>query len=130
MSSTDAPLVHRALICVIDDDRSVRKALVGLITSMGYNCEGHASAEAWLETGRVGSAGCIVTDIHMPGLDGFGLKRRLISLGWRTPVVMITGHGEVHLEQQALEAGAFAFFRKPLRANSLAESLARALESS
>lgn len=108
---------------MIDDDSSVRKALVGLIASMGYRCEGFPSAEACLDAGQAELAACIVTDIHMPGLDGFGLKRNLVARQCRTAVIMITGHGEAHLEKQAFDAGAFDFFRKPLRAELLAKSL-------
>jgi FixJ family two-component response regulator len=76
-------LLGTTLVCVLDDDDSVRKALVELITSMGYRCSGYESVEAILSSGEANVAACIVTDIHMPGLDGFALMRELGSRGCR-----------------------------------------------
>jgi FixJ family two-component response regulator len=76
-------LLGTTLVCVLDDDDSVRKALVELITSMGYRCSGYESVEAILSSGEANVAACIVTDIHMPGLDGFALMRELGSHGCR-----------------------------------------------
>jgi FixJ family two-component response regulator len=115
------------LICVVDDDLSVRKALVALIESMGYRCAGYASAEAVLESGDVGTASCILTDIHMPGLDGFALRRMLVDRGHPACMIMMTARSEAHLERRALEAGALCFLRKPLLADALAACLARAV---
>jgi FixJ family two-component response regulator len=117
------------LICIIDDDLSVRKALVGLITSLGYRCSGYESAEAVLSSDEVDCAACIVTDIHMPGLDGFGLKRVLDFRGCTAGVIMMTARVEGHLERRALEAGAVCFLRKPLRADALAKCLALAIKT-
>jgi FixJ family two-component response regulator len=114
-------------ICVIDDDPSVRKALVGLIASMGFESCGYPSAEAALDSGSAQTSACVLTDIHMPGLDGFALKRRLDAMGTGTPVIMMTGRDDVHLEQRAREVGAVCFLRKPLRAHALATCLARAV---
>jgi FixJ family two-component response regulator len=120
-------LPDEPLVCVIDDDISVCRALVELVTSMGYRCSGHDSAEALLASVDAADAHCIVTDIHMPGLDGFGLKQQLASRGCRAKVIMITARTEEHLERRALAAGAICFLRKPLRADALAESLSLAL---
>jgi FixJ family two-component response regulator len=114
-------------VCVIDDDYSLRKALVGLITSMGFQCRGHGSAEAALECGDAERAGCVLTDIHMPGLDGFALKKRLDGLGRGDRVIMMTGRDDVLLEQRARDAGALCFLRKPLRAEALADCIAQAI---
>lgn len=115
------------LICIVDDDLSVRKALVGLIVSMGYSCCGHASAEAVLNSGDAERAACIVTDIHMPDMDGFALKQAVAERGYRASIVMMTARSETHLERRALDAGAICFLRKPLRADILRKCLARAI---
>jgi len=120
-------LLADPLICVIDDDASVRRALVGLIASMGYRSCGHASAAESLESGQAEAAAVILTDIQMPGMDGFDLKRALDARGCATPVIMMTGRADGQLEIRALEVGAFCFMRKPLDAKSLAECLERAL---
>ena len=115
------------LICVVDDDISVRRALSALIGSMGYRCAGYASAEALLASDDAEAASCIVTDIHMPGLDGFALKQLFDARGHHACVIMITARAETHLERRAFEAGAICFLRKPLLADALAACLARAV---
>ena len=117
----------RPLICVVDDDAAVRRAIVGLINSMGYRCSGHPSAKAALDSGEAEAAACIVTDIHMPGVDGFALKQLLDDRGCCAGVIMMTARGEEHLERRAFEAGALCFMRKPLHAETLAKCLAQAL---
>jgi len=116
-------------ICVVDDDPSLRKALVGLILSMGFEACGFASAEAALESGAAAASDCVLTDIHMPGLDGFGLKRKLDEMGATTPVIMMTGRDEAHLERRVEQVGAMCLLRKPLHAYTLAKYLDRVLGS-
>ena len=94
---------------------------------MGFQSCGHQSAEAALDSGDAMAAACVLTDVHMPGLDGFGLKRRLNELGCGTPVIMMTGRDDPHLERRAYEEGALCLLRKPLRAEALARCLARAI---
>ena len=95
---------------------------------MGYRCLGHRSAEEALDTGDAEASACVLTDIHMPGLDGFGLQRRLAELGADTPVIMMSGRDDVHLERRAREAGALFFLRKPFHADVLARCLAHAVK--
>jgi FixJ family two-component response regulator len=114
---------------VIDDDLSVRRALVGLIISMGYRCLGYESAESVLASEDARGAACYLTDIHMPVVDGFALKRRLDAQGSCAGFIMMTARAEGHLEQRALEAGAVCFLRKPLRADALKKGLALALKT-
>ncbi|WP_066806953.1 response regulator [Sphingomonas asaccharolytica] len=116
-----------AFICVIDDDSSVRKALLNLIESMEFKGCGHRSAEDALGCGDAEAAACILTDIHMPGLDGFALKRALDERGCVTPIIMMSGRDDVLLERRAQEAGAICFLRKPLHAEALARCLTHAV---
>jgi FixJ family two-component response regulator len=95
---------------------------------MGYRCSGYESAEAVLNSGEVDRAACIVTDIYMPGMDGFALKRVLDFRGCTAGVIMMTARVEGHLERRALEAGAVCFLRKPLHADALARGLALAIK--
>jgi FixJ family two-component response regulator len=116
-------LLDARLVCVVDDDDSVRRALVELITSMGYRCSGYESVEAVLSSGEADVAACIITDIHMPGLDAFALMRELGSRGCSAGVIVITGRSEGHLERRALDAGAICFMRKPLQADALGRAI-------
>jgi FixJ family two-component response regulator len=115
------------LISIIEDDESLRLALVGLLRSMGYRAGCHGSAEEFLSSGEIDSASCIITDIQMRGLSGIGLKQLLDARACRTPVIMITARTEEALLAKALASGAFGLLKKPFEANALIECLGRAL---
>jgi len=105
------------LISVIDDDDSLRSALVGLLRSHGYMAEGYATGEAFLAAGA--GPACIVTDIQMPGISGIELKQELMRRGDPTPVIMITARADPGLEGKARAVGAKCFLRKPFEAEDL-----------
>src|ERR1700704_783077 len=75
-------------IAVIDDDDSFRVALVESLSSLGYECSGYASAEDYVGSTADTSFNCVVTDIHMPGMSGIDLMKRLAAQGSTTPVVL------------------------------------------
>jgi len=114
------------LISIIDDDESLRTALVGLMRSFGYRAESYADAKAFLEA-EAGRSACIITDIQMPGLSGIELKQRLSREGVTTPVIMITARTEPGLKDRALASGALCFLEKPFAPEALAACVARAL---
>lgn len=114
-------------IAVIDDDEPVRTGLSGLVRSLGFRVEAFASAEAFLESGAVARSHGIVTDIHMGGMSGIDLMRRLTADGVTVPVIAITAHAERSFHDQALAAGAIGVLRKPFTAEALIECLERGL---
>lgn len=113
------------LISVIDDDESLRDALVGLLRSHGYEADGYPTAEAFL--GAAQATNCIVTDIQMPGISGIELKEELSRRGDRTPVIMITARPDPNLEMRARASGAACFLRKPFDAGDLVDCIKSAL---
>jgi FixJ family two-component response regulator len=106
-------------IAVIDDDESFRIALVESLSSLGYDADGYSSAEDYI--GSIGgrSFNCVVTDIHMPGMSGLDLMKRLATGGSTTPVVLITAVSDKNLEAKAAAAGAACLLRKPFEINDL-----------
>jgi FixJ family two-component response regulator len=114
-------------IAIVDDDQSMRMALVRLIRSLGHEARGFASAEDFLQSGAVDSADCLITDIQMPGMSGIDLKRRLSDQNLELPVIMITARADPGLEEQARATGAFCFLRKPFEAEALIGCLEKAL---
>ncbi len=114
-------------VAIIDDDDSLRLALVGLARSLGLEARGYASAEAFLESGDAKRFAAIVTDIQMPGMSGIELKHRLAARQCKLPVIMITARPDPSLEEKAMAAGAIAFLRKPFEANTLIGLLEKAL---
>jgi FixJ family two-component response regulator len=107
------------LIAVIDDDEPSRTAIKESLIVLGYCAQGFASADEFLAAGDERSYDCIITDIHMPGINGFDLKRRLTARGFATPVIMITARTEPGLEEMAAELGAVCLLRKPFESDTL-----------
>ena len=117
------------LIAVIDDDESFRVALVDSLSSLGYRARGFASAEEFIAGEGTELYDCIITDIHMPGMSGFELIRRLLAHHSSVPVIMITAHAEPGLESRAAAIGAVCLLRKPFEADALTRCLERALKA-
>jgi len=97
--------------------------------SLGYAVETFASAEDYLRSKFIRDTACVITDLHMPGLDGVELQGRLASEGHRTPIIFVTAYPDEKIRARVLEAGAAGFFGKPFDEQSLIHCLKRALTS-
>lgn len=117
------------LISIVDDDDSLRQALIGLVRSLGYQAAGFASAEDFLASDESAQSQCVITDIQMPGLSGIELKQALVERGCPSPVIMITARTETTLHERAFANGAFCLLQKPFAAEPLIECLEKALAS-
>jgi FixJ family two-component response regulator len=115
------------VISIVDDDALVRDATADLLCSLGYTALGFESAEHFLDSGKVASTGCLITDQQLPGLSGTELQAQLLADGFRTPVIFITGFPEPKIRERALDAGAVAFLTKPFEQSELLSSLQVAL---
>jgi FixJ family two-component response regulator len=120
-------LAQLRVISIIDDDASVRKATARLVRSLGYRAEVFASAEEYLQSGRVSDSSCLITDLHMPGMSGADLQDRLNAEGHRIPIVFMTAYFEERTRARVLEAGAYGYLRKPFDDASLIKHLEMAL---
>jgi FixJ family two-component response regulator len=120
-------LSRAAVIAIIDDDISVRRAATRLLSSLGYATETFASAEEFLASRGLEQTACLVTDVHMPGMSGVELQDHLIATGDLTPVIFLTAFPEDALRARVLGAGAFGFLTKPFSAESLIACLDVAL---
>jgi two-component system, LuxR family, response regulator FixJ len=101
------------VIYVIDDDEAARQSLEFLLTTAGMNVRGFDSATAFLEVLPQVGAGCIITDVRMPGMTGIELLRRVKDSGADVPVIVMTGHGDIALAVEAMKIGALDFLEKP-----------------
>jgi FixJ family two-component response regulator len=117
------------VVSIIDDDASVRGAIVALVRSAGYEARGFASAVEFLASGAAESSACIITDIQMPGMSGIELKGHLEASRLLVPVIMITARHDPGLEEAAKASGAACFLRKPFDANVLIACLEDALKA-
>ena len=117
------------LISIVEDDESLRQAMVGLVRSLGYRASPHVSAEAFLAADETGDSACIITDIQMPGLSGIELKQRLNEAGAMLPVIMVTARTEAALHDRAKASGALCVLKKPFTAEALIACVEEALRA-
>ncbi len=101
-------------VFIVDDDPSVRDALGLLLGLEGLSVALFADAESFLAAHRPLWRGCLLIDIRMPGMTGLALQQRLLQLGCRIPVVVMTGHGDVESAREAFRAQAVDFLEKPI----------------
>lgn len=110
-------------ISIVDDDRSCRMALSSLVRSLGYEPCLFSSAEAFLASTDLDSTDCLISDVHMPGIDGLELQRMLVSSGRSIPVIFITAYPKESVRKRALVAGAICFLEKPYNAQTLIDCI-------
>lgn len=103
----------KAVVHVIDDDEAMRESLAFLLSAVGMEVRTYESALGFLDVAPNAEAGCVITDVRMPGLSGVDLLRRLRELKLGIPVIVITGHGDVPLAVEAMKIGALDFLEKP-----------------
>ena len=114
-------------IFVIDDDASFRNAIARLLHAGGYAVQTFASATDFLESFRGCTPGCVLLDVHMPGLTGLDLQSALARAENPLPIVFVTGQGDIPTSVQAMRAGAEDFLIKPIRKAVLFPAITRAL---
>jgi FixJ family two-component response regulator len=116
------------LIAIVDDDESIRSALLGLMKVVDLPAKAFASAEEFLDSGQQYETACLVTDIRMPGMSGLELQAKLNAENCRIPTIFITAHGDAKMRMQALRSGTVEFLAKPFDDDALLLSVRAALE--
>jgi len=115
-------------VYIVDDDAAVRGALLMLLKSVGLRGSGYGSAQEFLNSYQAHQPGCLVLDVRMPGLSGLELQQQLNLRGATLPVLFMTGHADVPMAVEAMQAGAFDFLQKPFRDQDLLDRIQRALQ--
>ena len=122
-SPGDMPTVR-----IVDDDAAVRTSLLDLLRSADFQAVAFESPASLLGEDDLSAPGCIVLDVRLAGENGLDFQSRLQDDGIFTPVVMITGHGDIPMTVRAMRAGAVDFLEKPFQDNDLIEAVERAIE--
>jgi len=122
------PRQSNAVIAIVDDDPSVRRGLERLIRSMGWKAETFASAQEFLAHPPAKTSSCLVLDLQLPGLSGLDLQKRMAEAGLETPIVFLTGHGDIPASVKAMKAGAVEFLTKPVDDEDLLRAIEEAIE--
>jgi FixJ family two-component response regulator len=107
-------MIQPARIHIVDDDVSFRSAIGELLSGCGFKISLYKSAKEFLETPPIDETACILLDVQMPGLSGPQLQDHLTKLGWKLPIVFISGHGDIPTTVQTIKAGAEDFLTKPV----------------
>lgn len=116
-----------AIIFVVDDDEAVRTGLSRLIRSAGWQVEAVGSALEFLERAPGVALGCVVLDVHMPGMAGPELHDRMAANGISLPVIFLTGRGDVATGISAMKKGAIDFLLKPVDDEVLLQAIAQSV---
>ena len=120
--SDASPTIH-----IVDDDDSFRRAVSRLLQAAGFAVQGYASAGQFLLAQAGARPGCILLDLHLPGLDGLELQAALVKEDAPLPVVFVTGHGDIPTSVQAMKTGAVDFLTKPVKREALLQAVKAAL---
>src|ERR1700751_4597137 len=119
---------NEPLVCIIDDELSVRESLSDLLESMGLKAQAFASADEFLTTSSSEAPSCLVLDIQLPGRSGLDLQQQLRNGDTQIPIVFMTGHGDIPTSVRAMKAGAVEFLTKPFRDQDLLGAVNQAIE--
>lgn len=114
-------------VFVVDDDVSVRESLDALIRCAGWSPETFDSAHTFLARPKVGAPSCLLLDVELPDLNGLDLQASLAAEQNATPIIFITGYGDIPMTVRAMKAGAVEFLTKPFRDDVLLEAIREAI---
>lgn len=114
-------------VYVVDDDASHLSSMGRLLRAAGYTVACFSSATEFLAKLSSPAAGCVITDLRMPGMDGAALQRELVRFEISLPIVFLTGHGDIPTTVEAMRLGAEDFLVKTAPAGVLLAAVERAL---
>jgi FixJ family two-component response regulator len=126
--SPDPCLLPHFTIFIVDDDASVRKSLLRLVRSAGWQGAAFASAKEFLAQAVFSGTGCVVLDVRMPGMTGPELRDWMAERDISLPVIFLTGHGDVPAGVDAMKKGAVDFLQKPVNDEALLQAIQQAVE--
>ena len=118
-----------SIVFVVDDDPSVREALVDLLTSVGVQVKALATAGEFMQCKRPSAPACLVLDVRLPGESGLDLQREVARSEDPLPIIFVTGHGDVPMSVRAMKEGAVEFLTKPFREQELLDAVQQALKT-
>ena len=115
-------------IYIVDDYESVCRALKVLLMTFDFVPRTFNSAQAFFDAVSDDAPGCLLLDIHMPGLDGWATQKRIVDSGSKRPVIFISAEKSELATERALKAGAAGFLQKPVSGQTLVDLIHAASE--
>jgi len=116
-----------ATVLIVDDDAAMGEALCNLLESVGLQAKMFGSVAELLASTLPDTASCLVLDIRLPGMSGLDFQQKLAEANIRTPIIFMTGHGDIPMSVRAMKAGAFDFLTKPFRDQDMLDAVATAI---
>lgn len=117
--------LETTIVAVVEDDANMLKGIERLLGAHGFRTETYVSAEAFLEHASESRAACLVVDIHLGGMSGIELRRRLTASGSELGVIFMTAVDSEDTQKEAMATGCLAYLRKPFPASLLIDAIAR-----
>jgi len=118
---------QQIVVIVVDDNAGFLKGVARLLAHNGIESRTFASAEALLDSGSAQTATCLLLDVHLGGISGIELQRRLAASGSKCPVIFMTGNDNDATRNEAMDAGCIAYLRKPFAQNVLLNAISKAV---
>jgi len=115
------------IVAIVEDDPAMRKSLERLLRVNGYTTTALSSAEDFLQSGVGDHAAALILDIHLSGMSGIELRRRLLAAGSQLPVIFITAYEDQAIRAEAHATGCLDFLTKPFETSQLMDALERCM---
>ncbi len=119
----------KPLISVVDDDASVRAGIVDLVQAIGFVAQAFEGASDFLNSDRIDSTSCLISDVRMPVITGLELHDRLVAAGKTIPTILLTAYPNEQDRERALQAGVICYLTKPCNQDDLLNCIRSAVES-
>lgn len=116
------PIIH-----IVDDDVELVESFTLLLQTMGWEVASYTNGPDFLRTADLGSPGCIVLDMRMPGMTGLEVQEELIKRGCKVPILFLSAHGSISIAVQAVQHGAMDFLEKPVDPFALVQKVSQAV---
>jgi FixJ family two-component response regulator len=116
------------VVCIVDDDLSVREGTMDLLNSLGFIAVAFARADEFLQFDRLYNTSCLIADVQLPGMTGLELYEQLVVSGREVPTILITAFPDEKDRARALQAGVTCYLTKPFNGRELIACIRSALE--
>lgn len=116
-------------IYIVDDDASIRRALCRVMTTAGFDVRSFATGEEFIDFGEFDTCDCVVTDAQLPGMSGLDVKLWINTTCPELPFIFLSAQDNEETRQSVRDAGAVAYFRKPVDTEALLDSVRWAIRT-
>lgn len=123
-------MVNTGNLFVVDDEEAVLASVKAVLNVYGYEPKCYLSGEQFISEANLGAAGCVITDLQMPGMDGVRLQQHLNEIQSPLSVIVLSGKADVPTVVNVMRKGAFTLLEKPYSSKELVASVQSALDAS